>query len=115
VNGWLELIGLAGIIVVLAGVHQLWLAREEVLFWMRRFVDLFRAALGRESTPRPVVPRPRDAPGGLGGGSAVSMEAPRAPAYGTLHLVGGVGLIALGSALFLFSLAVVVYRTWSDS
>jgi hypothetical protein len=100
VTGWLEVIGLAGIIVALAGVHQLWQARDEAFFWTQRFFDIFRVALGEKGR----IASDR---------SAEAQQRP--PAHSTLHLIGGVGLIALGSFLFLFSLALVVYRSWSDS
>ena len=95
VSAWLELIGLAGIIVMLAGMHQLWLAREEVMFWLQRFFDIFRTALGQSAR-------------------AADASRPQPPKLSTLHLVGGVGLIALGSFLCLVTLALVLIGSRSS-
>ncbi len=87
---WLEIVGLVGIFVVFAGVHQLWLAREEILYWLKRFLDIFRFALGDKSRAAGISPQPP-------------------PKMSTLQVVGGIGLIALGSFLCLVSLALVVF------
>lgn len=90
----LELMGLVGIVVFFAGLHQLWLAREEALFWLKRFADLFHWTLGKQE-------------GRAEAGSETLPQRP--PAFGTLHLVGGLGLVMLGSFLCLVSLALVVF------
>jgi hypothetical protein len=86
----LELMGLVGVIVFLAGLHQLWLAREEILFWLERFLRIFTSALRKQEA----------------GGTIDNSSAPqRQPELRTLHLVGGIGLLALGSFLVFASLA----------
>ncbi|HWQ03132.1 MAG TPA: hypothetical protein VNL38_01505 [Candidatus Nitrosotenuis sp.] len=86
-----ELMGIVGVIAFLAGVHQLWLAREEVFFWLVRFVRLFTATLKtRQAQPAP-------------DGEAGTHKPLR-----TLHVVGGLGLVALGSFLVLISLTMLL-------
>jgi hypothetical protein len=87
----LELMGLAGIIVFLAGLHQLWLAREEAFFWLERFARIFTSTLKTSEAP------------------AASAVPPHKPQLRTLHLVGGLGLMALGSFLLLASLAMMFF------
>jgi hypothetical protein len=90
----LELMGLAGILVFFAGLHQLWLAREEIFFWLQRFVRIFTSTLRTaEASNAPEGPQ---AP-------------PHKPELRTLHLVGGLGLMALGSFLVLASLAMMYF------
>jgi hypothetical protein len=87
-----ELMGIVGVISFLAGVHQLWLARDEVFFWLVRFVRIFTSALKtRESQAA--------APGG-----EVGFHKP----LQTLHVVGGLGLVALGSFLVFVSLTMLL-------
>jgi len=90
-----ELMGLAGIFIFLAGLHQLWIAREEAMFWTERFLRIFTASLRqREAAQSPAAP-------------AAASFVHRTPR--TLNLIGGFGLLALGSFLVLASLAIAVF------
>lgn len=90
------LVGLVGMILFCAGLHQIWLARDEVLFWLSRFADLFRSSLGKEEHPA----------ASAHSGAVIH----RSPAYGTLQVVGGLGLMFLGSLLCLVALGLVILR-----
>jgi hypothetical protein len=100
VSAWLEITGLVGIFVAMAGAHQLWKAREDAFFWMGRYSRLFRRSLETRSRAEAM---------------AQAGTAERPPTYGTLYLVGSVGLIALGSFLFIVSLALVVFHSLTNS
>jgi hypothetical protein len=89
-----RLTGIIGAILFCAGMHQLWLARAEVMFWLGRFVQLFTLSL-----------RAREA---AGAAAAPAPELNRQNSAGTLHLVGGLGLICFGSLLVVVALALVV-------
>lgn len=90
-----ELMGLAGIFIFLAGLHQLWIAREEAMFWTVRFLRIFTESLRQREAAVSSAPATPDAP---------QHRAPR-----TLNLIGGFGLLALGSFLLLASLAIAVF------
>ena len=90
-----ELMGLAGIFIFLAGLHQIWIAREEAMFWTERFLRIFTASLRQPEAAVAPAPSAADAP---------QHRAPR-----TLNLIGGFGLLALGSFLVLASLAIAVF------
>jgi len=82
--------GIIGVLVFVAGVYLIWLARKEVLFWMKEFLRIFRQALMRPE------------------GSKVKHAGREAGIYdrrGTLRLVSAIGLIFLGQFLVLLDLA----------
>ena len=58
-----DVVGLIGIIVVFAGMHLLWQSRHGFMYWLERFVRIFRASLGQGDTVwRPLAaeePSPR--------------------------------------------------------
>ena len=59
-----ELLGLTGIILFFAGLHMLWQAREEFLFWLEEYFRLLRLSVHGAADPQqiPVTPaRPRAA------------------------------------------------------
>jgi hypothetical protein len=53
-----ELLGLTGIILFFAGLHMLWQAREEFLFWLEEYFRLLRLSVHRASDAQqiPVTP-----------------------------------------------------------
>ncbi|MGH9866319.1 MAG: hypothetical protein ACRD4H_12980 [Candidatus Acidiferrales bacterium] len=57
------LLALVGILVVLAGFHLLWQSRREILFWLRTYLKIFRAALNQ---PRREFQPPRLSRFGVG-------------------------------------------------
>ena len=87
-------IGLAGIILVFAGLHLMWRARHEIVYWADMYLAIFQKSLRRmmegESAP-------------LGGASSLP-KTPREPRK-LLLLLGGVGLVIIGQVLFLLDLA----------
>jgi uncharacterized paraquat-inducible protein A len=55
-----ELLGLTGIILFFAGLHMLWQAREEFLFWLEEYFRLLRLSVRGTAQQIPVTPtRPR--------------------------------------------------------
>jgi hypothetical protein len=55
-----ELLGLTGIILFFAGLHMLWQAREEFLFWLEEYFRLLRLSVRGTVQQIPVTPeRPR--------------------------------------------------------
>ena len=42
-----DVVGLIGIIIVFAGIHLLWQSRHGFMYWLERFVRIFRASLGQ--------------------------------------------------------------------
>jgi len=82
--------GIIGLLAFVAGIHLIWLARKEVLFWVTEFLCIFRQALMRSQ------------------GSKVKPAGREAGIYdrrGTLRLVSAIGLIFLGQFLVLLDLA----------
>ena len=82
--------GIIGVLVFVAGVYLIWLARKEVLYWMKEFLRIFRQALMRPE------------------GSKVKPAGREAGIYdrrGTLRMVSAIGLIFLGQFLMLLDLA----------
>jgi hypothetical protein len=91
--GNLGTIGLTGFLVFLAGLHLLWRAREEVLFWSAEFLRIFRG----EFTRRAGVNR-------TAAFAVTSAARPGNRYRGTLRLIAAFGLMALGPLLFLIDL-----------
>lgn len=110
----IEVLGLAGIILFLAGLHVLWQSREELLYWLGKFLETFRSSLR--------------ATGGLAGGPERVERAntssgiedhepveradalrrrPSGPTTGQIHvmrMMSALGLLLLGPLLVLLSL-----------
>jgi len=51
-----ELLGLTGIILFFAGLHMLWQAREEFLFWLEEYFRLLRLSVRGTVQQVPVAP-----------------------------------------------------------
>jgi uncharacterized iron-regulated membrane protein len=51
-----ELLGLTGIILFFAGLHMLWQAREEFLFWVEEYFRLLRLSVRGSVQQVPVAP-----------------------------------------------------------
>lgn len=51
-----ELLGLTGIVLFFAGLHMLWQAREEFLFWLEEYFRLLRLSVRGAKQPIPVAP-----------------------------------------------------------
>ncbi len=91
----MEVLGLIGLFVFLAGLHLTWQARDAILYWVGFGVATWRSAVrsilegaGTRSAPSHVRP---------------SSKAEQ-PIPHTLRLVGGIGLIFLGQLLFVLAL-----------
>jgi len=85
--------GLIGMLVFLAGVHLLWQARAEVLFWIDEFLRIFRGEFARR--------------GGVDSRSHAAANAAMAPGQryrGTLRMIAALALMLLGPLLFLIDL-----------
>ncbi|HEX9760591.1 MAG TPA: hypothetical protein VGA40_06710 [Candidatus Acidoferrales bacterium] len=89
-----ELVGLIGIFVFFFGVHLIWQARDEVLFWLHKFLGTFRKSLRETSGLNHRHDEPGAAPAA-------------APERHMLRMVGGFGLAVLGQLLFLLGLVLV--------
>jgi hypothetical protein len=91
-----HLTGIIGFILFCAGLHQLWLARAEMLFWLRRFFELFTLSLQQRDAARqaPLEFAGHDRRGGAG----------------ALHVASGIGLLCCGSFLILLSLGLILLR-----
>ncbi len=48
-----ELLGLIGTVIVFAGIHMLWQARNELFYWIETYLRIFRAALRQPGAPVP--------------------------------------------------------------
>jgi hypothetical protein len=83
----LDLLGLAGVLVFLAGVYLTWQARGTILYWLEFVVGTWRRALRYEDAPAASPPPPA-----------------RAPGLHHLRLVGGFGLIFLGPLLVILAI-----------
>lgn len=83
----MDLLALLGLLVLLAGLHLAWQARQTILYWVSFGVATWRSALrldpARESRPE-AAPRPRE--------------------LRNLRLLGGVSLIFLGQLLLVLAL-----------
>ena len=94
----MELLGLIGFLVILAGIHLLWQAREDCLFWFEEFLRIFRSSLPRAS-------RSETAHAHL----LKTLRHPSRQSAGTrpktLRMVGGFGLILLGQLLVILNFA----------
>ena len=99
-----ELLGLIGILLFLAGLHLLWQAREEILFWFQKFLETFQNALRATASDAPTGPAGRGAsdPGAGFSGSDTTTLSP-GPAH-AMRLISGFGLLLLGPLLVLLSL-----------
>jgi len=84
-------IGLAGVLISFAGLHMLWLSRDEVLAWMEKFFRTFRSEYARR--------------GGLECASGATVSAADPGERHTLRMVGSLVLLFLGPALVLVELA----------
>ena len=82
--------GIIGVLVFVAGVYLIWLARKEVLFWVTEFLRIFRQVLMRPQGPEVKPTR------------LMTIAHDR---RGTLRLVSAIGLIFLGQFLVLLDLA----------
>jgi len=51
-----ELLGLTGIVLFFAGLHMLWQAREEFLFWLEEYFRLLRLSVRGTVQQVPVAP-----------------------------------------------------------
>ena len=85
----MEPLGLIGFLVILAGIHLLWQAREDCLFWFAEFLRIFRSSLPRASRSETAHAR-----------QSAAGTRPK-----TLRMVGGVSLILLGQLLVILDFA----------
>ena len=44
-----DVVGLVGIVIVFAGMQLLWQSREGFVYWLERFIRIFRASLQQSS------------------------------------------------------------------
>ena len=86
----MQVTGLIGILIIVAGAFLVWQARREVLYWLREFVRTFRHALVRSE--------------GSDARRSVSVANDR-DRQGALLLAGAIVLIFLGQVLVLIDLA----------
>jgi hypothetical protein len=94
-------LGLIGILMFCFGAHVLWQSRKEVFDWLQEFFRILRREFSRRSDLSPAdanPPSPEDSPDGLPASARGRRHS------GALRLVGGVGLMVLGQALFLLDL-----------
>lgn len=83
----MDLLALLGFLVLLAGSHLAWQARQTILYWVSFAIATWRAALRpepAEQSPPEAAPRPRE--------------------LRNLRLLGGVSLIFLGQLLLVLAL-----------
>jgi hypothetical protein len=92
----IELMGLAGIIVFFAGLHVLWQAREEILYWMQKYLDTFQKALRATAGLNTASTTPDS--------TCLEAAALRRERAHTMRMIGGFGLLLLGPLLVLLSL-----------
>ena len=86
-------VGLVGLLVFLAGIHLIWQARGEVLYWLEAFFRIFKVEVTRRN-PSADVPA----------AESVGFHRPPRP-HRALSLVTGFGLMFLGQVLFFLDLA----------
>lgn len=100
----LEMLGLVGILLFLAGLHLLWQAREEILFWMQKYLETFQNALRATTGGEHSEPAKRgasDPDAGLSRPETTGLS--QGPAH-AMRLMSGFGLLLLGPLLVLLSL-----------
>jgi len=85
----MEPLGLIGFLMFVAGLHLLWLGREEILFWLREFMRIFQVSLHRTAAED---------------GADARLVSARGKHH-TLRIVGGFGLVLLGQLLLILDLA----------
>jgi hypothetical protein len=104
----MEPLGLIGFLVFLAGVHLLWQAREECLFWAGEFLRIFRVSLRRSDSRTSELARqesPVTSHQSQVTDRSAGLRQPKTRARKTLRMVGGVGLVLLGQLLVILDLA----------
>lgn len=83
--------GLIGFLLFLAGLHLLWRARGEVIFWVEEFLQILRGEFTRRA--------------GSPASEPLQAAARKPNRYrGTLRILAAVGLMMLGPVLFLIDL-----------
>jgi hypothetical protein len=85
-----DLLALLGFLVLLAGMHLAWQARQTILYWVSFAIATWRSALRPEPARR--------------GGQSRPEPAPRPRELRNLRLLGGVSLIFLGQLLLVLAL-----------
>ncbi len=95
----MSILGFVGILIFFAGLHVLWQARKEILYWLREFLRILRGEVVRRAGIGP------DASTASSQRFPVASE-PRKRHNGTLRLLGGFGLVVLGQVLLLLDLVV---------
>ncbi len=95
----MSILGFVGILIFFAGLHVLWQARKEILYWLREFLRILRGEVVRRAGLAP------DATGASSQRTSAAPE-PRKRHNGTLRLLGGFGLVVLGQVLLLLDLVV---------
>ena len=88
--------GLIGILFFLAGVHLLWQARREVLYWVQEFFRIWRGEFTRRGLGEIAPPLPAE---------PAAMPLRRKRNLGALVVLGAFALIVLGQVLFILDLA----------
>ena len=92
-----EVLGLAGTLLFFAGLHLLWQAREEGLYWLQKFLETFQKSL-RSTAGLPTASE-SEGPAAPAGRSALRTCPPAA-----WRMMSGFGLLLLGPMLVLLSL-----------
>jgi hypothetical protein len=93
----MEIVGLIGVFIFLAGLHLTWQARDTIVYWTEFLVTTWRSAIratlegARGDHSPPALPSPLQ-------------ESRHGPEPHTLRMVGGFGLIFLGQLLFVLAL-----------
>jgi hypothetical protein len=86
-----DIVGLVGVLVFLAGVNMLWLARHEMIFWVDTYLALLRRNLDaaiRSSQEKCAAAEP----------SPQALRRPRRRGPELLLLLSGVSMVFLGLA-----------------
>ena len=79
-----DAIGLVGILLVFAGLHVMWQARQEIQYWLDRYLLLFRKSFDQAAT---------------GSYSHSIRFEPTERKHELLPMLTGVGLVMLGFAV----------------
>lgn len=95
------LVGLIGVLLTFAGIHLLWRARHEIIYWVDRLLLIFRKSFDEAARSAEVAKPEPDS----GGATAVRLSSGARHGHQILVLLIGVGLLALGQFLVMLYIA----------